>query len=372
MKLRIEKDALVEQLAAASRGVNARAGGLFVLTGLHLQASTEGGGSLVATGTDLDLTVRTRLRTEIDEAGEVVASAKLLTDVVRSLPAGEVSIEASDDEVKISAGRSHFSLRALAAADYPKVAEPEGDSVNVAGGDLGQAFGQVVPAASSDESRPILTGVLMEARGDGLRLVATDSYRLALRDLPDAQVLSEGQKVLVPSRALDELGRLLGPDREVTVRLGERDVSFVVGDDERATEVTCRLLMGDFPSYETLIPDSHDNRLQIDRASLLETARRLRLLARDTNAPVRIELRPDSVELTVISQDVGSANEELDATYEGTEATVAFNPDYLIEGLEAAGGEVVELVRLDPLKPAVLRTPGHGEFLYLLMPVRVS
>ena len=145
-----------------------------------------------------------------------------------------------------------------------------------------------------------------------------------------------------------------------------------IAEETQSAQLTCRLIAGDFPSYEPLIPESHDNRLEIDRSALLDSARRLRLLARDTNAPVRMELRPDSIELTVISQDVGSANEEIDASFEGEATTVAFNPDYLIEGLEAAGGDTVEIVRLDALKPAVLRTPGYGEFLYLLMPVRVS
>lgn len=369
MKLRIERDALVDQLTLASRGVNARGGGLFVLTGLHLRADGEG---LTVTGTDLDLTVRTRLSTPVEAEGETVVPARLLTDIVRALPSGEVSLEVTDDDVQISSARAQFSVRTLPVADFPALPMPTGDSVTVPAGELAEAFRQVVRAASSDDARPILTGVLMTARGDGLRLVATDSYRLALRDLPEAQVLEAGQQVLVPSRALEELGRILDEDKDVTMRLGEREVTFKVSDANQSAQVTCRLIAGDFPSYEPLIPDSYDNRLEIDRAALLDGARRLRLLARDTNAPLRMELRDDSIELTVISQDVGSASEEVDAAYSGESTTVAFNPDYLIEGLEAAGGDTVELVRLDALKPAVLQTPGRGEFLYLLMPVRVS
>ena len=369
MKLRIERDALVEQLTLASRGVNARGGGLFVLTGLHLRADSDG---LTVTGTDLDLTVRAQLRTEVDTEGETVVPARLLTDIARALPPGEVHIEVSGDEAQITSARAQFSVRTLPTADFPALVEASGDAITVPAGDLSEAFRQVVRAASSDDARPILTGVLMAARGDGLRLVATDSYRLALRDLPKAQVLAAGQQVLVPSRALEELSRILDPGKDVTMRLGEREVAFEVIDEVQSARLTCRLIAGDFPSYEPLIPDSHDNRLEIERAALLDGARRLRLLARDTNAPVRMELKPDSIELTVISQDVGSASEEIDASYEGEATTVAFNPDYLIEGLEAAGGDTVEIVRLDALKPAILRTPGQGEFLYLLMPVRVS
>lgn len=369
MKLRIERDALVDQLTLASRGVNARGGGLFVLTGLHLRADADG---LAVTGTDLDLTVRAQLRTAVDTAGETVVPARLLTDIARALPPGEVDVEAEDDEVQISSGRAQFSVRTLPTADFPTLPQPAGDDVTVLAADLAEAFRQVVRAASSDDARPILTGVLMAARGDGLRLVATDSYRLALRDLPEARVLEADQQVLVPSRALEELGRILDPSKDVSMRLGEREVTFEVSGEAQSAQVTCRLIAGDFPSYEPLIPDSHDNRLEIDRAALLDGARRLRLLARDTNAPLRMELQPESIQLTVISQDVGSASEDIDASYEGETTTVAFNPDYLIEGLEAAGGDTVEIVRLDALKPAVLRTPGQGEFLYLLMPVRVS
>ena len=369
MKLRIEQDALVDQLILASRGVNARGGGLFVLTGLHLRADADG---LTVTGTDLDLTVRSQLRTAVEAEGETVVPARLLTDIVRSLPPGEVSMQVLEDEVQIASGRSLFSVRTLPVADFPTLPAPAGDEVNVPAEDLAMAFRQVARAASSDDARPILTGVLMAARGDGLRLVATDSYRLALRDLPKAQVLSEGQQVLVPSRALEELSRILAPSKNVTMRLGEREVTFEVSEGNHTAQVTCRLIAGEFPSYQTLIPDSDENRLEVDRAALLDATRRIRLLARDTNAPVRIALREGSIELTAISQDVGSASDEIDASYDGTPTTVAFNPDYLIEGLEAAGGETVELVRLDALKPAVLRTPGNGEFLYLLMPVRVS
>ncbi len=369
MKLHIERDLLVDQLARASRGVNTRSGGLFVLTGLHLRADSDG---LAVTGTDLDLTVRTRLSTPVEVAGEAVVPARLLTDIVRALPNGEVRLETTEEDMQISSGRSQFSVRTLPVADFPALAEPTGESVNVPASDVAEAFRQVVPAASSDDARPILTGVLMAARDEGLRFVATDSYRLALRDLPNASMLGPGQEVLVPSRALDELGRLLEADKELTMRLGEREVTFEVKDEDRSTHVTCRLIAGEFPSYEPLIPDSHDNRLEISQSALLDATRRLRLLARDANVPVRMELRDDSIELTVIVQDVGSASEEVDATYSGEPTTVAFNPDYLIAGLEAAVSDTVVIERLDALKPAVLKTPGESGFLYLLMPVRVS
>jgi len=226
-------------------------------------------------------------------------------------------------------------------------------------------------AASSDDARPILTGVLLSSEEGGLRLVATDSYRLAVRDLPDTTVLSEGQKVLVPSRALGELARVLGDAEEVTVRLGDRDVTFDVPSEDGSVQVTTRLIEGEFPNYRQLIPSSYPNQLVVGREPLLEAVRRVKLMAREA-APLRVTQRSTGLELMAVTQDVGQAHEEVDAKYNGEELTVAFNPDYLIDGIDAAPGDEVVLETLDALKPAVLRSTDGGDFLYLLMPVRVS
>ena len=254
--------------------------------------------------------------------------------------------------------------------DFPALSDPSGDQVTVATADLAAGLKQVVRAASGDDARPILTGVLMSAEDGGLRLVATDSYRLAVRDLPEAS-FKRRPKVLVPSRALDELSRVLGDSEEVNVRLGEREVSFDVSIEDGAVQVTTRLIEGEFPNYRQLIPSSYPNQLTIGREPLLEAVRRVKLMARDTT-PLRITQKSDSVELMAVTQDVGQAHEEVDAQYSGDELTVAFNPDYLIQGLEAAPGDEVILETLDALKPAVLRSSEGGDFLYLLMPVRVS
>jgi DNA polymerase-3 subunit beta len=225
----------------------------------------------------------------------------------------------------------------------------------------------VVPAASSDDARPILTGVLLAAEEGGLRLVATDSYRLSVRDLPGAAVLAEGQHVLVPSRALSELTRVLAGSDSVELRLGDRDASFAVG----SIRLTTRLIEGEFPNYRGLIPSSYPNRLTVGRDALLEAVRRVKLMAREAT-PVRMVMRTDGLELVAITQDVGQAHEEIDAKYEGTELTVAFNPEYLLDGIEVTPGDEVVVTTLDALKPAVMRSTEGDEFLYLLMPVRVS
>jgi DNA polymerase-3 subunit beta len=199
-------------------------------------------------------------------------------------------------------------------------------------------------------------------------LVATDRYRLAVRDLPGTTVLRENQHVLVPSRALAELQRLLGAAESVTLRLGERDASFEVG----TVRLTTRLIEGEFPPYQKLIPESYPNRLVVNREALLDAVRRVRLLVKDAITPVRVALRPDGVECTVITQELGQATEDLDAKYEGSELVMGFNPNFLIDGLEAVGGEEIALETLDPMKPATVRSTDGGDYLYLLMPVRLT
>jgi DNA polymerase-3 subunit beta len=363
VKFRCEREALAEALTTAGRAATGRSGALPVLSGLRLELK---GDQLSVTGTDLDLTIQ--LTTEVggERDGGVVINAKLAADIVRSLGTGKVEVSAEGDDVSISNGRSQFSVRPLSFDDYPKLASPTTSSVTLPASEFGDALRQVTRAASNDEARQILTGVLLAAEGDGLRMVATDSYRLAVRDLVGQQVLAADQKVIVPGRALTELQRLVGSGSEVVMRLGERDATFEVG----TTRLTTRLIEGDFPNYRQLIPASHPNALTVDRELLLEAIRRVKILARDST-PVRLQMTADMLRLQAITQDVGNATEELDAEYSGADLTVAFNPDYLMAGVEACIGEKVTLSTVDALKPAVVRGTGIEDYLYLLMPVRV-
>jgi len=364
VKFRCERDVLVDALATAGRAVTSRGGVLPVLAGLRLELT---GDQLVVTGSDLDLTISTEVTVGGDADGVAVIPSKLVSDVVRSLEPGAVHVVVDGPDAQITGGRSEFSLRTIPAEEFPQVADSTDDGVTLAGEEFAAALRQVVPAASTDDSRPILTGVLMEAAESGLRLVATDSYRLSVRDLPGASVLAEQPYVLVPSRALGELARLLSDDVDVTLKLGERDAAFVVGDVRLIT----RLIEGEFPNYAGLIPKGHPNRLTVARVELLDAVRRVRLLAQEST-PVRIAMSSDGLELIAMTQDIGQAHEAVDATYAGEELTVAFNPQYLLDGLDVAPGDEVVLETIDALKPALLHAVGHEDFLYLLMPVRVS
>jgi DNA polymerase III subunit beta len=381
VKFRCERDVLVDALTTSGRAVAARGAALPVLSGVRLEVT---GSRLLLAGTDLDLTIQSEIQVAGTADGVVVAPGRLVTDIVRALEPGAVMLEADDDELRIASGRSQFTVRTHPAADFPRLPVPAGDAVTLPADGLADALRQVVRAASSEDSRPILTGVLMAAEGTSLRLVATDSYRLAVRDLPGAGVLREGQKVLVPSRALAELQRLLGSAAgnnptttedngaksgpAVTLRLGEHDATFELG----TVRLTTRLIEGEFPNYRQLIPSNYPNRLRVAKDPLLDAVRRVKLLVRDPTTPVRIALRADGIELTVITQDWGQATEDVDAKYEGAEMTVAFNPNYLIDGIEAITSEEVQLETLDALKPATLRPTEGSDYLYLLMPVRVS
>jgi DNA polymerase-3 subunit beta len=363
VKFRCERDVLAEAVGSAARAATNQTGTLPVLAGIRMEIA---GDSLTITGTDLELTIRLTIEVGGDLDGAAVVPARLVGDIVKALPAGAVSIDLNDDEMSISAGRSEFSVRPLSLDDYPVQSESSAESVIVPAEAMSEALSQVVRAASTDDARAVLTGVLLASEDDGVRMVATDSYRLAVRDLPESSVLGSGQKVLIPAKALNELQRLIGDASELSVRLGEREATFDIGN----TRLSTRLIEGEFPNYRNLLPSSQPNVLTVGKAAMVDAIRRVKLLAQDST-PVRLELGGDTVRLTAITQDVGNATEEVDAGYEGEEMVVAFNPDYLAAGIDAVDSDDVTLTTMDPMKPAVLRGVGRDDYLYLLMPVRV-
>jgi len=377
VKFRCERDTLAEAVATAQRAVASRTGAMPVLSGLKLTLT---GDTLELVGTDLELTIRVRIPADGDGDGTAVVTARLFSELLQKFDAGVVTVSLGDDEATIESGRFTSTLRTLAAAEFPRLPDASTDGgVKVDAQAFGDALRQVISAASRDDARPILTGVLIAAVPEGLRFVATDSYRLGLRDLEGVSVLAEGQKVLVAAKGLAEVQRLLGgaaasgADRkgggEIEVVLGERDVLFRVG----TTEVTTRLIEGEFPNYQQLIPSGYPNRLSVSRDALQAAVNRVRLVGQNRDsAPIRLAMSAEGLELSAIAQDVGEAHEALEAKYEGTDLTVAFNSQFLLDGIDAAASDEVVLESIDPLKPAVLRSPSTTDFLYLLMPVRIS
>ena len=376
MKFRCERDTLSDAVKVAARAAAGTGSSRAALMGVHLELTD---GILTVTGSDLDLTLSTTVEVLGTAGGAAVMPARLLDTAISAVPAGAVEVSVVEGEASIVAGAVEFSIRLIPEEDYPQLLFTQegsedgssaafGPAVTLSGVEFRDALGQVVRSASSDDSRPILTGVLMASEGEGcLRLVSTDSYRLSVRDLVGASVLSENQKVLVPNRALRELQRLIAGSADVTLKLAEHYAQFAVGN----IQLTTRLIPGDFPNYQGLIPTDHPNRLTANRERLHEVVKRVSIFAQDST-PVRLNMSDGGLEVVAITHDIGQANESMEANYTGEDLTVAFNPGYLIDGIEATTGEEVTLETADAVKPALLRSVGDEGFLYLLMPVRVS
>ncbi|MGH9058570.1 MAG: DNA polymerase III subunit beta, partial [Acidimicrobiales bacterium] len=386
MKLRCERDLLVEALATAGRAAGSGTGGPQALSGVHLRLQSS---TLTLTSTDRDLSIQVQVEVAGVEDGTALLPSRLTADIVRSLEPGAVTLTCEEDQASISAGRSHFSVFSYPPEEFPHLSPPEGAGVVLAAGELNEAMRQVVRAASTDENRFNLTGVLLSAEGEGLRMVATDGFRLALRDLVGTAVLSEGQQVIVPARALSELQRLLstgsslagppvrpapdsgrgeagaeigppGAGRQVTVRVGELDATFEVG----SVLLSTRLLKINFPNYRQLMLPSYPNRLVVGKDPLLDAVRRVKLLVRDALAPVRMALGPDGIQLTASTEEIGQASEDVDAKYEGTEMCIAFNPTFLMAGVEAVTGDEVLIEIFDASRAAMMRGSESDPYRY--------
>ena len=274
MKFRAERDSLVEALGTAARAAATRGGALPALSGVRMEVV---GDTLKLAGSDLDLTVQVEATVNGVADGVCVIPARLAADIVRAVEPSAVLVSAEGSEAVISAGRSQFTVRLLPAEEFLRLPEPAAEAVTLDAATFSAALTQVVRAASRDDARPILTGVLLAAEAGGLRLVATDSYRLAMRDLPGTSLLAEGKQVLVPARALGELTRVLGASPTVTLRLGADHATFEAGN----VRLTTRLIEGEFPNYRQLIPTAYPNRLFVGKEPLIDAVRRVKLLARE-------------------------------------------------------------------------------------------
>jgi DNA polymerase-3 subunit beta len=332
-----------------------------VLQGLLCEVS---GNTLRVTGTDLDVTVKTSAEVDVIEEGRAVIPGRLLAEAVRKMPPGDVTIGVTETEIEIQGNGPRFNLRPLNADDFPTQDDLITDGVEIDGEKLAEAIGQVTIAASGDGARPILTGVLFEGTDTGLRMVATDSYRLAKREVPGVGVEGSG---LVPARGLRELPRTIG-SAKVTAQMREREAVF--SSDKGVLRL--RLIDGNFPKYQSLLPESYPNQMIVDKYELLDALGRVTLVAED-HIPVRLKLLDGGVEVTVTRQDVGGESEHIPGEFTGSDedVTIAFNPRYLQDGVGAIPGDKIRIRVIDAFKPSVVDSGTDEEYLYLLMPVRV-
>jgi DNA polymerase-3 subunit beta len=333
---------------------------------------------LEVTGSDPDLVIEVEHAVTGEADGVVLLPSRLASEIIRSFDPGLVSVDADEQEVRITSGRAEFVVRVPVGAEITWLAPTEGESITLPAGLFAEGLKQVVPAALTDDTRaPQLTGVLMIAVDRGLRLVATDSYRLAIRDLQGISAFEPGSEVLVPARALGEIQRLISGDAdraqggELIFRHSELDAVF----ETHGVRLTTRLLKGPFPDYERLLPASYPSTFRVGREELAAALRRVRLMVRDAKdvaTPVRVSFQVDGAELTVLTAESGRASERVDGQFSGEELVVAFNPNYLLDGIDAIRGETVILEVIDSSKPATVRGDGEDDYRYLLMPVRVS
>jgi DNA polymerase-3 subunit beta len=359
------KEELAAKLAIAGRAASAKST-IQILSHVLLRAE-EGRCELAAT--DMEISLRVPLEMSVEEPGAVVLP-RLAADIVRSMADGPITLEhrANEGVVSLSGGGSSFSLNCLQAHDFPELPADEGSGLSIPSDPLVEAIDRVARAASRDETRPVLTGVLVRIGPDGLTMVATDSYRLAVRqtalDAPPADV----REAIVPARALSEVSRLVGvmkPDA-VEVVLTETQALFRIGD----LRLTSRLIEGQFPDHRQLVPDTFEHDVAFERAELLGVLTRIGVLAQ-RNTPVRLAFEPGAVTISAISDQIGEGHESIPVAFTGEPLEMGFNVEFLRAGVESIGGDEVRLGLISPLRPGLLRG-ANDDYRYLLMPIRLN
>ena len=378
MKFTTERDSFVKALTDASRGVPTRPERAS-LSCLHLNLA---GDTLVVTATDMNLWIRSQTTVaDGGTPGEAIIAAKHFVEAVRSCDPGVIEVEATDEKTRLTAGSSRFEFNTLLAEEFPEMPAAKFSEATVDAASFLDALGRVVTARSTDDSRTVLTSVLLspetfDSGGSGLRLVCTDSYRLALCDLEGFELKQLEKDLFIPGRTLEELHKHAGEAKEIVVGLSEEQIAFTIGEVYFLT----KLIEGEYPKYQNLIPkqDDYPNKLMLsggdDEQSPKERFKRaisqVRVMA-GADTPIRLTMGNNKLAMRA-SSDYGEGETELAADYSGEELTVAFNPKYLLDGIDACPGDELVIYALDELKPAVLRGNPENDFLYLLMPVRVS
>jgi DNA polymerase-3 subunit beta len=362
VKFTTERDSFADAVQWVSRTVSARPT-LPVLGGALLELT---GDSLRLASTDLEHTGEAVVQVHGKADGRVVVPGRIFGDVVRNLPAGVVEVEAGDGGLQVRCGTASHELRLLDAEDFPTLTQPSMEhSATLPGEVLAGAAGQVVRAASHDEGRPVLTAVLFEAEPERLTLAATDSYRLAVREL-EWSWAHDTMTALVPARALSEAARQFAGEAAVEVAIEPHQVTVAGG----GWRLTSRLVEGDFPPFRSLIPSGYENLATVERQPLLDALKQVAPYGQNNN-PVRLSFERDRLQVDGSLQDVGRGAAAIDVKYEGEPLTIAFNPTYLGDGVSAVtDNEIVFEIR-DGLKPALVHGNERHGFLYLIMPVRL-
>jgi DNA polymerase III subunit beta len=363
LRITASKDELVQALGVVSRAVSTRTS-VQILSGILLEAQ---GGELRLAATDMELSLRSNVSAQIEGDGAIVLPGKTLADIARLLPADEVTIEHKPAEAvaHVTSGSASYTLHMYNPEDFPRL--PELDAVQTFSVDresLLETIHRVARAASRDESRPVLTGILVSFTGGKIVMAATDSYRLAVKETELGGSAPE-LEAIVPSRALQELARIASSGETVEVGVHENQVLFSTD----GAWLTTRRIDGQFPNYRQLLPEAFEHELTIPRVELLEVVRRASVMIQRATP---LQLRFAEGELTVIARthEVGESKESMPIGFTGDTLEIGFNADFLRDGLESMDGDDVRFKLISPLRPAVIQGEGD-DFTYLVMPIRL-
>ncbi len=354
---------LASALAVVARAVSSRSA-VQVLSGILLRAEE---GRLTLAATDMEISLRASISCEISGDAAVVVPGRLLTDLVRLLPADSVTLthEEGDGVLAVSSGSHSSRLNVYSAEDFPRLPPLDVSLQRIEAAALLETIDKVGRAASRDESRPVLTGVLVRFEGDQLIMAATDSYRLAVKETALTETSPE-LDAIIPARALQELARLATGEEHVELGVHENYVIFAAGD----AWLTSRRIDGQFPNYKQLLPETFEAEITLQRGSLLEVVRRAGVMAQ-RNAPLRLRFADGELTISAQTQDVGEATESLPIDFQGEEIEIGFNPDFLRDGLEAVSSDTIQLKLINRLRPGLISSPDES-FWYLIMPIRLA
>jgi DNA polymerase III subunit beta len=363
MKISCTRDELVAKLGIVSRAVSAR-GAVQVLSGILLSADERG---LTLAATDMELSLRTTLEAEVEGEGAVVIPGKLLVDLARLLPENAVTIEYRPEEgvAQVVSGSASYRLNTYGAEDFPRLPALDAQLHSIDRDALLETVDRVARSASRDESRPVLTGILVRFEGGKLVMAATDSYRLSVKETELAGDVPE-LEAIVPARSLIELVRIAQEVDDVQVGVQENHVVF--GAD--GVWLTTRRIDGQFPNHKQLIPETFEHEVSLPREEFLEVVRRTSVMAQ-RNSPLRLRFANGEVTVSAQTQDVGEARETLPIAFTGEELEIGFNPEFLRDGIDSVDTEEVQLKLISPLRPGLIYSAEEA-FSYLIMPIRLA
>ncbi|MCF8553461.1 MAG: DNA polymerase III subunit beta [Candidatus Nanopelagicales bacterium] len=345
-----------------------------ILTGMHLVADKSG---LVLSGSDADVSARANLTAEVIEAGTVLIPGRLLADITRSLPSAIIDFALVGNRAQITCGRSTFTIPIMPVAEYPPLPAMPSISGNISGTDFASAISQVAIAASRDETLPAFTGVKIDVDGSTITMAATDRYRLAVRELNWSPIsTSLSTHALIPAKFLAESSKSLAHSESISLAFATGNEGLV-GIEGSGRQTTSRMLAADFPKYRTLLPAESNTVAQLSTSALAESVKRVSLVL-EREAPIRITFTNGEATITGGggSGELAEAKESIECTLTGDELTIAFNYQFLLDGLNAIDSSISVISMTTPIRPAVISgasdfgAQSDDSFKYLLMPIR--